>query len=84
MNSKNRRTLEAIFENPVRGDVEWRDIETLFRSCGGKVTNGKGSRVRILLNGVVGNFHRPHPERVTDKGALQSVRRYLVTAGIQP
>jgi hypothetical protein len=29
-------------------------------------------------------FHRPHPEKETDKGALKSVRRFLKEAGIEP
>jgi hypothetical protein len=28
-------------------------------------------------------FHRPHPEKTTDKGALKSVRRFLLEAGIK-
>jgi hypothetical protein len=27
-------------------------------------------------------FHEPHPERVTDKGAIKSVREFLTNAGI--
>jgi hypothetical protein len=84
MNSKNRKTLEAVFEDPVRSDVEWKDIETLFRACGGTITNRGGSRVNVVLNDTISSFHRPHPERVTDKGALKSVRRFLITAGFQP
>jgi hypothetical protein len=29
-------------------------------------------------------FHRPHPQPVTDKGALKAVRRFLESAGISP
>jgi hypothetical protein len=47
------------------------------------VTEGSGSRVRVKLNGVFAVFHRPHPERVTDKGALKSVRKFLVNAGVE-
>jgi hypothetical protein len=48
------------------------------------VSNRKGSRVNVILNGVVASFHRPHPEKETDKGALRSVRCFLLTAGIEP
>ncbi|MBB4635496.1 type II toxin-antitoxin system HicA family toxin [Longimicrobium terrae] len=84
MNSKQRRTLTAIFEEPARADVVWTDIESLFATCGGVVSNRKGSRVNVILNGVVASFHRPHPEKETDKGALRSVKRFLLTAGIEP
>jgi hypothetical protein len=29
-------------------------------------------------------FHRPHPRKETDKGALKSVRRFLTEAEIEP
>ncbi len=41
-------------------------------------------RVRVALNGVRAVFHRPHPERVTDKGAVKSVRRFLESAEVRP
>jgi hypothetical protein len=30
MNSKHRRTLEAVFRDPVVGTLEWADIESLL------------------------------------------------------
>jgi hypothetical protein len=84
MNSKNRRTLEAIFANPVRADVKWSDIEALVLACGGEVEEGRGSRVLVKLNGERAVFHRPHPKPDTDKGALKAVRRFLESVGIKP
>ncbi|WP_083518041.1 type II toxin-antitoxin system HicA family toxin [Desulfomicrobium orale] len=81
MNSKQRKTLEAIFADPIRSGIPWADIESLFVALGAEITEGRGSRVRISLNGVLATFHRPHPERNTDKGAVKSVRRFLETAG---
>jgi hypothetical protein len=82
LNNKQRKTLERIFEDPVRSDVPWSDIENLFTALGGELSEGRGSRVRVILNERYADFHRPHPERVTDKGALKSVRRFLVNAGV--
>lgn len=82
MNKKNQRTLSTIKERPERSDIPWRDIERLIISLGGEVTEGRGSRVRIHLNGVRAVFHRPHPERVTDKGAVSSMRRFLTEAEV--
>lgn len=84
MNSKNKKTFDAIFQNPVRSNVIWTDIENLFSGLGGDVSEGRGSRVRVSLNGVDAVFHRPHPEKETDKGALKSVRRFLIEAGFSP
>jgi len=79
-----RATLEAVFASPVRASIAWRDIEALFMACGGDISEGEGSRVRVALNGVRAVFHRPHPHKETDKGAVKSVRRFLSEAGITP
>jgi hypothetical protein len=84
MNSKNRKTLQEIFADPVSSAIPWRDIENLFLALGAVVKEGAGSRVNILLNGGVAVFNRPHPQKETDRGAVKSVRRFLTEAGIQP
>ena len=84
LSSKHRKTLLAIFDNPVRSDVEWEKIESLFYVLGGDLSEGRGSRIRVALNDVRAVFHRPHPQKETDKGALKSVRRFLKEAGITP
>ncbi|MCC5933025.1 MAG: type II toxin-antitoxin system HicA family toxin [Balneolales bacterium] len=55
-----------------------------FYIPGAELSEGSGSRIRVALNGVRAVFHRPHPEKETDKGALKSVRRFLKEAGITP
>ncbi|MGD0006232.1 MAG: type II toxin-antitoxin system HicA family toxin [Anaerolineaceae bacterium] len=82
MDKKHQKTLEAIFENPIRSNIPWKDIEALFVALEAEVTKGRGSRVRVELNGVRAVFHRPHPEKETDKGALKSVQRFLIEAGV--
>lgn len=82
MNRKNQRTLDRIIEKPERSDIPWKDIEALVVALGGEISEGRGSRVRLYLNGVRSVFHRPHPKRVTDKGAVSSVRRFLREAEV--
>ena len=83
MNSKNKTTLIHIFEEPVRSDIIWADIESLFRALGADLSEGSGSRLRVILNGERAVFHRPHPSPITDKGAVKSVRKFLNNAGIK-
>ncbi len=83
MNAKNRKTLKDIFTKPVLSGVLWNDIEALLISIGAEISEGRGSRVRIALNGVRAVFHRPHPQKETDKGSLSSMRRFLETAGVK-
>lgn len=82
MNKRHRKTLDAIFQTPVRSDTKWRDIEALFKALGAEISEGRGSRVRVALKGVRAVFHRPHPEKETDKGAVKSVRRFLKESGV--
>jgi HicA toxin of bacterial toxin-antitoxin, len=82
MNKKQAKTLRAVFTDPVLADIQWKDIIRLFEALGASVSQGKGSRIRILLNNQRAVFHEPHPERVTDRGAVKSVREFLVNAGI--
>jgi len=81
MNKKQRQTLNKILERPERSDIPWSNIESLIVALGGEISEGRGSRVRAILNDVKAVFHRPHPERVTEKGAVKSVRRFLQEAG---
>lgn len=84
MGPKHRRTLQAIFADPVRANIVWMDIEKMLKAAGAEITEGSGSRVRIALNEVRAVFHRPHPEKETDKGAVKSMRRFLTEAGVTP
>jgi len=74
--------MESVFKNPLQADILWIDIENLLAALGGELSEGSGSRLRVKLNGVRAVFHRPHPEKTTDKGAVNSVRRFLENAGV--
>ena len=84
MRSKHQKTLEEIFEDPVRSNIAWKEIEAMLVAWGAEISEGQGSRVRIALKGVRAVFHRPHPQKETDKGAVKSMRRFLLEAGIRP
>ena len=84
MNNRQRKTLLNIFREPVLSDIEWTDIESLLQALGSNLSEGNGSRVRVELNGERAVFHRPHPEKTTDKGAVRAVRRFLLNAGVKP
>jgi hypothetical protein len=82
MNKKHRKTLQAVFEDPVKSNIAWSDIEKMLIALGAEISEGSGSRVRLALNAVRAVFHRPHPQKETDKGAVVSMRRFLTEAGI--
>jgi hypothetical protein len=82
LNNRHKKTLAAILATPTRANIPWMDIENLFLALDATVREGKGSRVRIELNGIVFVFHRPHPQKETVKGAVESARDFLEEAGI--
>lgn len=83
MNNRHRKTLEAVFRDPVSGSIEWNDVEALLLACGYRIIEGSGSRVRFEKDGVSGNFHRPHPEKETKKYQIKIVRALLIELGIK-
>lgn len=83
LNKKRQKTLDEIFENPIRSDIVWTDIEKLIIALGGDKSEGRGSRVRFKLNEIKAIFHRPHPKSTTNKGTIKSVRKFLINAEIK-
>ena len=75
--------MELVCKNPTQANILWSDIEGLLVALGAELSEGSGSRVRVKLNEVRAVFHRPHPQKTTDKGAVNSLRRFLVNAGVQ-
>lgn len=82
MNKKHQKTLQQIFQNPVQASIAWKDIEAMLTAFA-EISEGSGSRVRIALNDMRAVFHRPHPQKETDKGAVVSMRRFLKETGIK-
>ncbi|OQY75046.1 MAG: HicA [Rhodocyclaceae bacterium UTPRO2] len=84
MKRKHQRTPGLIFAQPVSANVRWADIEVLFVELGGQVAEREGSRVLVRLFGDRRVFHRPHSEPTTDKGAVESIRKWLEEHGVEP
>jgi hypothetical protein len=78
--NKHQRILSAIFEK--QANINWADIEAMLQNMGAEITEGSGSRVRICLKGVRAVYHRPHPRKETDRGAVASLQGFLLKCGI--
>lgn len=84
MSRKHRKTLEALFAHPISANINWRDIEALFKELGAEISEREVSRVAVVLFSEVRVFHRPHPGSATDKGAVASIRDWLDMHGVRP
>ena len=84
MNSKQARTLAAVFSDPVSGTIAWADIENPLKAAGCIVIEGSGSRVRFAKDGVIAGFHRPHPVKEAKRYQVRDARAFLKTIGVAP
>ena len=84
MNSRHRKTLQALFSQPPPKGLEWARSEALLVALGAEVIEGRGSRVRFVLNNVVATFHRPHPTKEAKPYQINDARNLLEQAGIKP
>jgi hypothetical protein len=93
MNSKQRKTLEAVFSKPTPKNLVWNDIESLFVAIGCEVIEGAGSRVsfRYIIKRenksdeeVQWDFHRPHPTKEAKQYQVKKAESFLTKIGQLP
>lgn len=84
MKNSHRKTLELVFKQPTPTGLEWRRIESLLVAVGASVIEGSGSRVRFELNGFVGTFHRPHPQKEAKPYQVKDAKEFLEKVGVKP
>jgi hypothetical protein len=84
MSTRHRRTLAAVFRDPVSPTIVWDDVEKLLVHHGADIREGRGSRVSVELNGISADFHRPHPQKEAKQYQIREVRALLTLAGIVP
>jgi len=84
MNSKHRRTLQAVFAEPVSGTVAWADVENLLKAAGAETVEGSGSRVRFVKGDAIATFHRPHPAKEAKRYQVRDARDFLMQIGVKP
>ena len=84
MNSKQRKTLKTLFEDPVLRNIRWNDVAGLIRAIGGVIAQGDGSRVRILIGDRSLNIHTPHPQKELKPYQIRAIRNLLSEQGFTP
>jgi hypothetical protein len=84
MHSRHSKTLAALHRQPTPANVEWAAIEALLLAVGCQLVEGSGSRVRVVKDGMVESFHRPHPEKEAKRYQVRAARDYLARLGVTP
>jgi len=82
MNSKQTKTLKAVFATPVEGNIKFSDIEVLVVGLGGEVREGEGSRVAFFIRGGVLHAHRPHPGKEAKRYQVKEIKEWLMAVGV--
>ena len=84
MSSRHRRTLVAVFRDPVSATIVWDDVENLLLHHGAVIRERRGSRIAVTLEGRTMMLHRPHPGKEAARHAIRDVRDFLTLAGVTP
>ena len=82
MNNRHRKTLAALFANPIPKSMAWVDLESLMRNIGCDVIEGEGSRVGFEWEHIRLDLHRPHPGKEAKLYQIKLVRDFLKTMGV--
>ena len=84
MNSKQTKTLQAIFKDPVSSNIAWKNIESLLVAFDAEIIEGSGSRVRFSKFDMIATFHRPHPKKEAKPYQVKDTRLFLIQIGVAP
>lgn len=84
MNRTHRKTLAAVFTDPVSGTIEWRKIESLLKAAGCRIIEGSGSRITVVHEGRKAAFHRANPGKEALRYQVSAVRDFLKLLGVEP
>lgn len=84
MSSTHRKTMKAVFSEPVPKTLEWRRIESLLIAIGCEVIEGNGSRVGFKRGDLRADFHRPHPGKEAKPYQVRAVREFLEQMEVKP
>ncbi len=82
MSHKHQRLLGSILQEPVSGNIHWREVESLLHHLGANLEPAHGARMRVVINGIEGMLCRPHHSGVCSKQDIRHLKNYLVSAGI--
>ncbi len=80
MRTKHRQTLERVFDRPTPADIRWADVEAMLRAADIAVSEGSGSRVRLIK----GNSAMVIPRPETGRATVRDLAKFLSSIGVEP
>lgn len=84
MNNNQQKTLKSLFDNPVKKNIKWTDVEKLIISVQGRISQGDGTRIRIVIGEQSLNIHTPHPHKELKPYQIRAIRKLFIEQGLVP
>jgi hypothetical protein len=81
MSHKQRAVLEAIFHEPPKANIQWREVESLLNHLGATIKTSHGARATVILNRHEFSLHHPHHGNEFSRDAIKDLRQFLANAG---
>lgn len=82
MNSKQQKILVSLFDDPVKKNIKWTDVEKLIVSVDGQIRLGEGSRIHIVLGEQSLNIQTPHPQKELKPYQVRATCKLFIDQGI--
>ncbi|MCK6405252.1 MAG: type II toxin-antitoxin system HicA family toxin [Rhodocyclaceae bacterium] len=82
MSHKHRNLLQAIYQDPIPANIQWREVESLLHHLGADVEPNHGARFRVVLNKREFFLHHPHHSNEFSKQEIKHLREGLASAGM--
>ena len=82
MSHKHRNVLAAIFHDPINGNIQWREVESLLHHLGAEVEAGHGAKFNVTLNRHLFSLHHPHHGHDLGRNDIRHLREHLAAAGV--
>jgi hypothetical protein len=79
LGSRQRDTLERLFNHPTSGNIEWRQVRSLLEAVGDVAEEANGN-LAVTLGGETEVLRPPHGKDV-DRQLIVDLRRMLTRAG---
>lgn len=82
MNHHHRKVLHALFDHPMSGNIQFRQVESVLQELGATIDHRSGDRIGVTLGEHKAVFHRAQHDLPKDE--VNRIRHFLEESGVKP
>ncbi len=82
MNAKHKKTLAALFAQPIPKSLAYRDVAALLKALDCIQFEAEGSRVVFARETSKVLLHRPHPGKEVKDYQIKKIKAFLEEIGV--